>query len=206
MAETRDQERVAGAGPKKIALFDMDGTLCDYTGRMLEDLERVRSPEEERIGEIPHPAPPWLERRMEVIRSVPGWWRGLPRLEDGFAIFDMVVEIGFRPHIATKGPVRPSLAWDEKVVWCRENIDAAGHSRSPIDITVTLDKSLLYGRVLVEDWVPYVKKWLAWRKRGLVVLLDRAYNRKFEHPQVVRYRAGEEGVVRERLVGAYERE
>lgn len=51
----------------KIALFDLDGTLADYDGQLLKDLQHLASPYE--------PAPvlyagiPYLEARRHVITS-----------------------------------------------------------------------------------------------------------------------------------------
>ena len=71
--------------------------------------------------------------------------------------------------------------------------------------SVTSDKSLIYGKVLVEDWPPYVEKWLKWRKRGLEVLMDRPYNRGFKHPNVVRSNHSSFDEVFARMQEAFER-
>lgn len=95
--------------PEKIALFDMDGTLCDFTGQIMRDLTLLRSPNEPEvtIASIFDP-PEWLDRRMTLIKNVRGWWKNLPRLEDGFRILDLAVQIGFTPQVLTKGPFRTS--------------------------------------------------------------------------------------------------
>ena len=189
----------------------MDGTLCDYTGQIQKDLEKMRSPFEKEPynigGDVNGEVPDWLDNRISAIKNVRGWWRNLPRLEDGFQIFDLAVKIGFTPSILTKGPFRTSLAWEEKYNWCREQIDAKGHTKRAVSITITEDKSRVYGRVLVEDWPPYIQGWLKWRKRGLVVILNRPYNKDFNHPQVVRYDGTEASfaIVRERMQAAYDR-
>lgn len=174
---------------RKIALFDMDGTLADYIGTMVRDLNRLRSPVEPEltVHDLKEPVPDWLENRMTVIKNVPGWWKALPTLDDGFLVLDWAVRMGFHPQVCTKGPRKTTIAWEEKYLWCQKNIDGAGFTKEPIDITITHDKSGIYGTVLVEDWPPYVKGWLKWRKRGTVILLDRPYNQDFDHPQVVRF-------------------
>ena len=61
----------------KIALFDMDNTLCDYSGSMLCCLELMASSIE----------PPsdlsnltdYEEARAAVIKKIPGWWREIGR-------------------------------------------------------------------------------------------------------------------------------
>lgn len=173
-------------GNEKIALFDMDNTLCDFQGQIIEDLNRLRGPDEPEVANLDN-LPEYLEERMSVIKIVPGWWRNLPRLQDGFRLLSAAIEIGFIPHILTKGPVRTVSAWTEKVEWCRSYIDQLGYTKQPIDITITQRKGLVYGTVLVDDWPPYIEQWLKWRRRGLVVMPARDYNAGFRHPQVIRY-------------------
>ena len=77
------------------------------------------------------------------------------------------------------------MAWGEKLEWCRL------HLPEDVQVTLTEDKGLVYGRVLVDDWPPYVLRWLEWRKRGLVIMPAREWNEGFEHRQVIRYVAGQ---------------
>jgi hypothetical protein len=51
---------------------------------------------------------------------------------------------------------------------------------------MTHDNACTYGKILYEDYPPYIKRWLTWRPRGRVILIDAPYNRGFEHPQVLR--------------------
>ena len=39
----------------------------------------------------------------------------------------------------------------------------------------------------MDDWPEYIKPWLEWRPRGLVIMPDQPWNQDFEHPQVVRH-------------------
>jgi hypothetical protein len=41
--------------------------------------------------------------------------------------------------------------------------------------------------VLVDDYPPYVQRWLAWRPRGRVIMPAHAWNAGFSHPNVLRY-------------------
>lgn len=165
-----------------IALVDLDGTLADFDGSMAAKLAALRSPGEdpdiEAYGKEKHP---WLEARRDVIKSQPGFWRNLPRITDGFAVLEMIRRVGFEVHVLTKGPFRTTMAWTEKVEWCRANLP-------DIPVTITEDKGLVYGRVLFDDWPPYIERWLAWRPRGLVIMLDHPWNQGFEHPNVLRYK------------------
>ena len=64
---------------------------------------------------------------------------------------------------------------------------------------LTRDKSIVYGKVLFDDWPEYVIKWLKYRPRGLVIMLDHIWNRDFHHPQVVKYDGTNFREVEERL-------
>lgn len=151
-----------------IALVDMDNTLCDYSAAMDHDMKLLRSPQE---LELPSgkPESAYLKAREELIRRQPGWWAGLPKLKAGFQILAELRRLKFDIHILTKGPWKSSNAWTEKVEWCRKHVPG-------IPLTITQEKSLVYGRVLVDDWPPYYMSWLKVRPRGLVVVPAHAWN------------------------------
>lgn len=154
-----------------IALVDMDGTLVDYDGVMRQELARLRSPGEPEFEPTPGGEyPDWLEARRRVIALQPGWWRALPRLDIGFDILGTLMELDFSVHVLTKGPSRKPAAWSEKVEWCRT------HLSPEVEVTVTENKSLTYGRVLVDDWPPYFMGWLEHRPRGVVVVPAQPWN------------------------------
>jgi 5'-nucleotidase len=185
----------------KVILFDMDGTLAGYEQAMKRDLERLASPGEPPVVISRDDSPEWLVQRMRVIKLVPGWWRNLPRLQDGFDILNAALNIGYKPQVLTKGPTNSVAAWTEKLQWCRSCIELAD---APVTITET-DKSDTYGRVLVDDWPPFMEAWLQWRPRGLGIMPAREYNAGFKHPNVVRYDGENLGEVKERLRAAYDR-
>lgn len=133
-----------------------------------------------------------LEARRALIKAQPGWWRELPRLELGFAVLDELRAQRFRLHVLTKGPFDTAGAWSEKVQWCRAHVPDAA-------VTITEDKGLVYGKVLVDDWPPYVQRWLEWRPRGFVVMPAQPWNVGFAHPNVLRFDGGELPSLRARL-------
>lgn len=166
---------------KPVALVDLDGTLADFDGAMRRDLQRMLSP-----GETPLLAHddedmfPHIRERRRFIKHQPDWWANLEKLHHGFLIVDLLRSLDFKLHILTRGPKHHASAWEQKVRWVRQHVPDAS-------ITITLDKSLTYGRVLVDDWPEYVTPWLKHRPRGLVVMPPQPWNRDFpEHPQVVR--------------------
>jgi hypothetical protein len=167
---------------EKIALFDMDGTLCDYEGKLISDLNDLNGPNENFIGHIPHDDEPlYLRRRVDLIRSSENWWATLPKFQLGFDIWNLANDLGFRRMILTAGPKRNPNAWLGKKLWIDANLGPN------TDITITRDKGLVYGKVLVDDWPDYVIRWLEWRPRGLVIMPASKTNEGFKHKQVIRY-------------------
>lgn len=126
---------------------------------------------------------PWLDARMNLIKSQPGWWLGLERLASGFLVMDLVREVGFSVHVLTKGPRRTAVAWSEKLLWCQR------HIAHDVDITITHDKGMVYGRVLCDDYPLYMERWLKYRPRGLGLMPETEYNRGYTHPNVIKYPA-----------------
>jgi 5'-nucleotidase len=182
-----------------IALIDMDGTVADFDGAMIRELQKLAAP-----GEGPFLGPdgryldlPHIRARRKLIRSRPGFWRSLPTYEPGFEIMAMLKALGFRCHVLTKGPKSEPAGWMEKVEWCRRHIP-------DIPVIITENKSLVYGRVLVDDWSDYFLPWLEHRPRGLVVAPAHPWNENVTHPQVVRYFGTNAEIVREQLKKAAE--
>lgn len=171
---------------EKIALFDLDGTLCNYEGRMAEFLEAMRSPNEPVVDFSHQEQPPYIEARMNAIKKIPGWWLNLPVIPGGIKIMQMAAQIGFNLHVLTKGPEKSTAAWTEKFEWCRRNLESMLVGKS-VGVTVSVTKGLTYGTLLVDDYPPYVLDWLKHRPRGLVLMPFRKWNLDFKHDQVVRY-------------------
>lgn len=181
--------------PAPTALFDLDGTLADYDGRLALELSDIASP-----GEMVDESQQWYKNRLRMIKSRPGWWLALPTLKNGFDILHLARKAGFRIHILTKGPATTPAAWTEKFQWCRQYVPDA-------DVTITEDKGLVYGRVLVDDFPDYMLGWLAWRPRGLGIMPCRKVNEGFSHPNVIKYDGTPECLnkVNEALIKAFER-
>ena len=167
---------------EKIALFDMDGTLCDYEGSLKEHMLSLQAPEEEIFSEMEHEnSPVYLKNRANLIQKDIEWWVNLPKLKLGFDIWHLVAKHGYRRMILTQGPRKNPSAWSGKKIW----IDR--HFGPDVDITITRDKGLVYGKILVDDYPEYIERWLKWRPRGLVIMPANKNNAKFKHPQVIRY-------------------
>lgn len=165
-----------------VALVDMDGSVADFDGAMRHDLYRMASPGEE-IDQYLRPgaddAPDWLKARKRLIKAQPGWWRNLKPLPLGINLYRIMVNLGFRTVVLTKGPSTSTNAWTEKVEWCQKHLP-----KSPVCIVG--DKGLVYGRILMDDYPAYIEQWLEWRPRGQVLMPDQPWNEDFEHPQVTR--------------------
>jgi hypothetical protein len=143
--------------------------------------------------------PPHIKRRIKLIRSQRDWWLNLEEMPLGMEVYHLARKIGFQTHILTKGPWTTPHAWTEKVLWVRK------HLFDDVKITITEDKSTVYGRVLVDDWVPYIEPWLYRRPRGRVIMPVHSYNKDFKHPQVVRWDGTNIKEVEETLLEAYNR-
>jgi 5'(3')-deoxyribonucleotidase len=166
----------------RICLLDMDGTIADYAGQMERDLARLADPSE------PQYKLNWNDRlpdhvwnRVEMIKNSKDWWLNLPKLEDGFDLVRAATNIGFEIHVLTKGPRNTKTAWTQKVEWCAE------HLPENTNVTITQDKSLVYGRILIDDYPGYVEGWLKNRPRGLAVMPLRPWNKDFRHSNVIHY-------------------
>ena len=191
---------------ERQALLDLDGSLADYDKIMRARMETLRAPEEpphvDRFVTLSEP--PHIEARRKLIQAQPGFWRGLPRIDRGFQVVEVMRRIGFGLHVLTKGPRSTSIAWSEKLDWCIDNIPDAM-------VTVTADKSAVYGRALLDDFPPYFTSWLLVRPRGLVVCVDQPWNADYrkggplEHPNVLRFDGSNLAELEARLRRAYER-
>ena len=160
----------------------MDGTVADYQGEMERAMAKILSPGET-LPEDYHAenSPGFIRNRIHIIRNQPGFWENLPVLEEGMRLARLVKSAGFEVHVLTKGPTFSPNAWTEKLRWCQKHLDEL-----VTGVTMTRDKGLVYGRILMDDFPDYCTRWLTFRPRGLVLLPDRPWNQGFEHPQVMR--------------------
>jgi aromatic ring-cleaving dioxygenase len=166
---------------KPVALFDMDGTLCNYHDKLMADMKLLAAPGEEEYANLYDESKPWLKARMDLIKSQPGWWLNLEPLQLGMVLYDLIRLLDFEVEIATKGPRTKRRAWMEKGEWVDEHLGAD----IPINV-LGKNKSRYYGHVLVEDFPEYLLGWLEHRPRGLGILIHNESNADFNHPNVIR--------------------
>ena len=172
----------------RLALIDLDNTVADLSGSLSVQMLRLQAP-----GEPPYQdrytggkEPDYIEQRRKLIMRQPGFWRGLPLLRLGIEIVCVLREEGFALHVLTKGPQNNAGAWGEKLEWARDHLPDA-------IVTVTGDKSIAYGRILVDDYPPYFLPWLQHRPRGLAICVAQPHNEQFamrgaeSNPRVFRY-------------------
>jgi FMN phosphatase YigB (HAD superfamily) len=186
----------------KVALFDMDGTLCDYVGSLKKELEKLRSPNEPIVDPFKvgnDPKFQYLWDRVELIKADENWWANLPKLSLGYEVLEMTKELGYYNEILTQAPRTNPAALAGKLRWILTNIDDS------IDFTMTRNKGRHYGRVLVDDYPDYALTWLAHRKNGLVIMPSNEYNIEFKHAQVIMYDGHNKEQVRDGLVDAMNR-
>ncbi len=186
--------------PDNIGLFDLDGSLADYDKAALSGLKLLSSPTDlplefaRQADDEPH-----LKARLDAIMRQPDWWLNLEPIEMGFQILELARQIGFQIHVLTQGPKTKPLAWKEKVEWCHK------HLGSDVDVHITRNKGLVYGKFLYDDYPEYMLKWLEYRPRGLGIMPVKADNKDFRHPQVVRWDGTNIDEIAERLEATYKR-
>jgi 5'-nucleotidase len=182
-----------GAERPVVALFDLDNTLADFWGEMCRRLQLLRAPQELAAEPVPYEEdlPAHIKERMRLVKNTPGFWLNLPIWKPGFEILEEARRLGMQIEVLTKGPRHTTIAWTEKVQWCQRNLGDVPHQ-----VTITMDKGLVYGRLLVDDYPDYVSAWLRWRKRGFVIMPAHPWNEGFAHPQVYRYHGNRPEMVR----------
>jgi FMN phosphatase YigB (HAD superfamily) len=170
---------------EKIALFDLDGTLADLDFKMSEDYKKIMAPGESHYSKYKrNEEPEYIQNRKRLIRSQPRWWENLPEFKLGFDVLKIAKKLGFKIHILTKGPSSTPYAWTEKTIWVKKKIKSI---IPDAEITITEDKGLVYGTILVDDYPEYIKRWLEHRPRGLVIMPAHSWNKEYKHQNVIRY-------------------
>ncbi len=164
-----------------IALFDMDDTLCDTMGQLKKDLAKRVSPEEfTKFKPYSEKLTPLLKSKINEIRTQPGWWRNLPRLQSGFDILSITKELGYENYIVTKGPYKLDGAFSEKRQWQKRELPE-------LKLIITDDKSIIHGNVLIDDWPPYLRSWLESHPKEKAIMPLNEYNKNFQHPNILAY-------------------
>jgi hypothetical protein len=186
-----------------VGLFDMDGSLCDYEGRLRRDLNRLRSPGEPEIANLwqLENKYPYMRARMRLVKSQTNWWFKLPPIALGMRVFAAAHEIGFTNMVLTKGPKGLPNAWGEKRAWCEKYLGR------DVPVTVTENKGLTYGKFLYDDFPDYARDWLEHRHNGLVIMPVTDSNRDNfpNHPQILRCTEENFDEVYAALVACYHR-
>jgi 5'(3')-deoxyribonucleotidase len=184
----------------KVALIDLDGTVADFDKSMSVQLKLLESPgEKDLIVDSVCDSPTYIQARRDLIKNQSGFWRNLERIELGFQIVEDLRSTGFSLHVLTKAPSKGLQAWTEKAQWCEANLPDAS-------ISITHDKSLVYGRILVDDYPPYFEEWLKWRPRGLVICVAQPWNHNsYGLPNVFRYDGANRMLMRAAIYEAYNR-
>lgn len=186
----------------KVCMIDMDDTLYDYLGQIRRDLAALQSPQEDSLpDDLWTNSPPWLHRRISLLKNQPGWWLSLPRFQLGWEIYSVAREIGYSIEILTRGPATNSRAWAEKMECVRRDF---GREVSLNIVGAT--KRRTYARVLVDDYPPYALDWLAHRPRGLVIMPAHSYNLHVRHLNVIRYDGTNLDQVRKAMTLAFHRQ
>lgn len=168
----------------KLALIDLDNTMADYHSAITLGLvslsagvERDILVQSETISEM---APLWIQERERLVRSAPGFYRNLKPLPLGFFVKEVLSDLGYALHVATKAPRHnTAIACMEKVLWCEEYLPG-------IPVTLSGDKSILMADILVDDWPGYIGPWLYSNPRGLVIMPSWHWNENYSDERILR--------------------
>jgi 5'-nucleotidase len=172
-AETRPDTH----GP--VALVDLGDTLCECTPALRIGLAQLRQPGDHESDELLNPLPPYLEVRRRQVMSAPGFWSGLEPRTAGFELLTMLRREGFHVFVLTKGPTEAPQVWADKVTWCRAHLPE-------VPVIIAADKALVFGHVLVDDWLPYVERWQRAWPAGLAILPAQPWNTQVAGPSRIR--------------------
>jgi 5'(3')-deoxyribonucleotidase len=187
-----------------IGLFDLDGSLADYEGQLCKDIRKLVSESDlkrfEELGMWRADEQEPFKSLIRLIKKQPCWWRNLPVLENGMRIWTLTLQIGFCNHVLTKGPKRYPRAWKEKVEWSQE------HLGDQINVHITSDKSMVYGKFLYDDYPDYMDRWLKARPRGVGIMPVNGTNLSYSHPRCIKWDGSNYDEVKEALENCYNRE
>ena len=162
----------------KIALIDMDYTVCDYADSMIPALQKLESPEEKdkydytNIWELEKKYP-HIANRFHSIHSKQGFWLNLKPIEPGLELYKKL-STKFKTYIVTKALKWCSLAWREKVDWIHKWIG------NDVEIMVVTDKRQVMGDLLFDDQSDNAINWLVNNPNGRVLIPKRPHNKQFE--------------------------
>lgn len=149
----------------RIALFDMDETIVNFTGPLRERLRKTFSPGEEMPPDLFN-MPTHMYERIQAIKKEPGFWRNLPPLEWGMDLIEIFRAKGYEIHIVSKGPTTGAIAWSEKVEWVQTHL-------THITLHLTQNKSMIHGDVFIEDRWDFLSQWLLRNKGGKGIMNTR---------------------------------
>jgi hypothetical protein len=180
-------------------LFDLDESLVDQRGRLIADLNEIKSPDEllvtvENLFVLDKL--PYMCRRIDLIRGQTNWWRDLPQIEAGMHVFRAAQRMGFVCEVLTRAPKNYPHAWTEKHLWCERNLGP------DIEVKVVkADKSGVRGDVLYDDYPLYGEAWLARHRDGLWIMPATYHNQPSlgtykPAPNIIRYDNNLEEVLR----------
>lgn len=197
-----------GSDDDYVALIDMDGTVADFDRSVREKLVASASPADIEMYGDPErwlsnykrgERPDWLDARFNQIKKTYGFWEDLEPIRTGLDVVGLLKEMRFDLMVASKAPRKNEMAWTEKFRWCDKHLP-------DVPVTLTHNKALMYGKVLFDDWPPYIEAWMRNRPRGKVLMLDSPNNQNVEpHPNIMRLqrpapsRSGQINAIREFL-------
>lgn len=133
-------------------------------------MQPLRHPEEPPFQS--HCNDDYYNARRQLIHNQMGYWLNLERYQPGFDLLEEVKALDFKVHILTKAPRSSPNAWQEKANWCDKHLPG-------IDLTITQDKSLMFGDVLIDDFPAYFAPWLERHPAGKIICPAHSWNAQY---------------------------
>ncbi len=125
---------------------DLDGVLADLVGGYKKRFGTELTREADNAD--------W-----DLVRATPGFYRGLPPMEDTPQLWSFLVQLKHKPIVLTGVPRSIPWAAAEKRAWC------AYYLGEDIEVITCFSKDkalhMQPGDVLIDDWDKYRHLWLA---------------------------------------------
>jgi hypothetical protein len=160
----------------KTAFIDLDRTLADFDYAIAKIAGKEDFTEEEMI------------KIYNENKSKSGFWLSFPVIQKNLILAQEIQKLGFRIHILTKGPKTSINAWSEKFQWVKENLTSLGSLGEDFDMSVTFDKSVFQGDILMDDYPPYFEKWMLNNSHNPMVIMPLTrHNKDYENDKILIY-------------------